>query len=110
MKIEATIKLEYSIDDREVAEFKSKVLEYIQEEIDEECNIALDDISNEDVEEFLSSAISEIIEESYKGYSGNTGIVTDDYFNTISFDYYGEDIRDLVREMAHQIYDNEEVI
>ena len=109
MKIEATIKLEYSINDSEVVGFKSKVIQYIQEEIDEEYNITLDDISNEDVEEFLCNAISEIIEESYKGYSGNTGIVTDDYFNTISFDYYGEDIRDLVQEMAHQIYDNEEV-
>ena len=31
MKIEATIRFEYSIDDSEVAGFKSKVLQYIKD-------------------------------------------------------------------------------
>ena len=107
MKIKATIQLEYSINDSEIARFKERVLECIQEEIDEECQMSLDDISNEIIEEFLNDSVPDIIEDSYKGY-GRSGIEFDNYFNTISFDYCSEDISDLVHEIAQQIYDNRE--
>lgn len=102
MKIKATVTFEYRLNDSEIAEFKSRVLEYIQENEDD-WSITLDDISNESIEEFLSESLPDIIEELYRGYDHNSGIIMDDYFGTISLDYYGEDVRGLVEEMADQI-------
>lgn len=104
MKVEATVKFEYSISNEEVAKFKSRVRDYIQEEIDWDCDVPLDDIPDSEIEEFLKETIPNLIEESHRGYCGS-GVEVDDYFNTIYFDYYGEDVRDMVRDMAHQIYD-----
>ena len=105
MKIEATIQFEYSINDSEVAGFKAKVLQHIIDHIDAGCQITLDDISINEIEEFLSEKLPDIIEEIHKGYRVNGGIEADDYLGTICFDYYGEDARDLVAEMAQLIYD-----
>lgn len=108
MKVKATITVEYSITDKEINGFKTRVLEYIQENIDEDYTKTLNDISNEVVEEFLSDAVANLITDFYAGYGGSTGLIYDDYFGTISFDYCGEDVSDLVQEMAQQIYDMRE--
>lgn len=105
MKIEATVRFEYSIDDSEVAGFKSKVLQYIKDHIDASCQITLDDIPTNEIEEFLSEKLPDIVDEIHHGYCLNGGIEADDYLGTICFDYYGEDARDLVAEMAQLIYD-----
>jgi hypothetical protein len=105
MKIETTILLEHSIDDSEIAGFKSEVLQYIKEHIDEDCQVTLDGISTNEIEEFLSEKLPDIVEEIHKGYCLDSGIEVNDYFSTIYFDYYGEDARDLVAEMAQRIYD-----
>ena len=76
------------------------MLEYIEEETEEKV---ITDISDEAIEEFLSENIPAILEEQYLGYDRNSGVIKDSYFGTISFDYYGEDIRDLVQQMAELI-------
>ena len=102
MRIKTTITVEHTLSDDQVAEFKSRVFEYIQEEV-EDCTLTLDDISNAAVEEFLSKELPNIIEDLYRGYDRNSGITTDDYFGTIGIDYYGEDVYDLIVAMADQI-------
>ena len=104
MKVEATVKFTYTINDDEVAKFKSRVIDYIQEETDWDCDITLNEISDNDVEAFLSGAILDAIEEKSFGNNYGSGIIIDDYFQSIWFDYYEEDVRDMVSDMAHQIY------
>ena len=99
MKIKTTITFEHTIPDSEVAEFKAKVLEYI----DENCETSIQDISTEVIEKFLGENIPAILEEQYAGYDSNSGVVKDSYFGTISFDYCGEGICDLVQKMAELI-------
>lgn len=100
MKIKTTITLEHTIPDSEVAEFKERVLQYIA---DEDCEVDPEDISDEAIEEFLAERIPDMIEDQYKGYCSRTGIIKDEYFGTISFDYGEEDIDDLVKEMVDLI-------
>ena len=107
MKIKSTITFTYSIDDSEITKFKSKVFEYIKEEMGEETKMTLDDISNETVEEFLSDTLPDILDEIHRGYCYDEGIECDDYFNTIRFDYHGGDVKELVREMAYRIMEVE---
>lgn len=106
MKISTIITIEYTIDDAQIEEFRFRVLQYIQEEIDANCGLTIDDISKETAEEFLKKSLPDIIEDVKKGYACNSGIDYDDYFRTISFDYCGEDIYDLVVKMAEEITNN----
>ena len=107
MKIKTTVTFEYRLEDTEIATFKEKVLEYIKEE--SELDITLDDISDELIKDYLKDSLPVIIEEIHLGYCRTEGVEIDDYFNTISFYYEGEDARELVREIATQIiYDLEE--
>ena len=106
MKIKATVTFEYTLADSTIAEFKSHVLEYIQESLDEDNGLSLDDISDESVQEFLNKALPDAIGNMYRGYSSNSGILCDDYFGTVSFDYYGEDVSDLVKDMADIVLSN----
>jgi hypothetical protein len=101
MKIKTTVTFEYRLEDKEIERFKAKVLEYIQEE--SELNITLDDIPDELVKDYLKDSLPDIIEEYHLGYCNVEGVEIDGYFNTISFDYYGEDARNLVQEIAEQI-------
>ena len=97
-----TITLEYRLEDREIDEFRNKVLEYIQDELEEET-ITIDDIPTEKIKEYLRSELPNIIEEIKQGYCDSSGVKLDDYFNTISLDYYDEDIRDMIQECANKI-------
>ena len=107
MKIKTTVTFEYRLEDTEIATFKEKVLEYIKEE--SELDITLDDISDELITDYLKDSLPVIIDEIHLGYCRTEGVEIDDYFNTISFYYEGEDARELVREIATQIiYDLEE--
>jgi hypothetical protein len=101
MKIKTTVTFEYRLEDKEIERFKAKVLEYIQEE--SELNITLDDIPDELVKDYLKDSLPDIIEEYHLGYCNVEGVEIDGYFNTIGFDYYGEDARNLVQEIAEQI-------
>jgi len=101
MRIKTTVTFEHRLEDKEIEEFKAKVLERIQEE--SELNITLDDIPDKLIEDYLKDSLPDVIQETYLGYCNTEGIVIDDYFNTISFDYYGEDARELVGEIADQI-------
>lgn len=103
MEIKTTVTFNHSIDQEEIAKFKAKVFEYVQEEIDEECNITINDISDEIVVDFLDDALPVAIEEHFKGYADNSGVMLDDYFNSIWFDYYGETVRNWVQELGDQI-------
>lgn len=101
MKIKTTVTFEYRLEDKEIATFKEKVLEYIEEE--SELNITLDDIPDELIKDYLKDSLPAIIEEIHLGYCRTEGVEIDDYFNTIGFYYEGEDARELVREIANQI-------
>lgn len=101
MKIKTTVTFEYRLEDKEIERFKAKVLEHIQEE--SELDITLDDIPDKLIEDYLKDALPDIIQEYHLGYCNVEGVEIDDYFNTISFDYYGEDARNLVDEIANQI-------
>ena len=97
-----TLTLEYRLEDREIEEFRNKVLEYIQYELEEET-ITIDDIPAEKIKEYLSSELPNIIEEIKQGYCDSSGVKLDDYFNTISLDYYDEDTRYMIQECANEI-------
>lgn len=101
MRIKSTVTFEYKLEDKEIEGFKAKVLEYIQEE--SELNITLDDIPDELINDYLKDSLPAIIEEIHLGYCRTEGVDIDDYFNTISFYYEGEDARELVSEIANQI-------
>lgn len=101
MKIKTTVTFEYRLEDKEIATFKEKVLEYIEEE--SELNITLDDIPDELIKDYLKDSLPAIIEEIHLGYCRTEGVEIDDYFNTINFYYEGEDARELVSEIANQI-------
>ncbi len=105
MEIKTTVTLEYRLDDSEVEQFRNKVLECIQDDL-EEIKITLDDIPMESVKEYLNRELPNIIEEMKHGYCYGGGVELDDYFGTINFDYYGEDIRDMIRECAKEIYES----
>lgn len=100
MKIKSTVVFEYQIGDKQIKKFKEKVLERILEET--ESNTTLDEISDEQTKHYLENALPELIKGYHLGYCDNS-IILDDYFNTIEIDYYGEDARNLVYEMADQI-------
>ena len=101
MKIKTTVTFEYRLEDKEIEGFKAEVLRYIQEE--SELNITLDDIPDELIKDYLSDSLPDIIQEIHLGYCNTEGVDIDDYFNTISFYYGGEDARELVREIGNQI-------
>lgn len=101
MIITTTITLKYRLEDREVEEFKNKVLEYIQDEFEEE-NITINDITIEKIKEYLSRELPDVIAEMRDSSCGGWGIELDN-FNTISFDFYGDVIRDMIQECANEI-------
>lgn len=101
MKIKSTVTFEYKLEDKEIEGFKAKVLERIQEE--SELNITLDDIPDQLIRDYLKDSLPDIIQEIHLGYCRTEGVEIDDYFNTISFYYGGEDAIELVREIADQI-------
>lgn len=109
MEITTTVTFKYRLDDSEVEQFRKKVFEYIEGNIDTETPITLDDISTSEVEEFLDNELTTAIEEAKQGYScGDCGVMYDDYFGTIQLDYCDEYVTDMVRELAEQIYENSE--
>lgn len=107
MECITNVTFNYSIDDQEINKFKSKVVEFIEEETGE-SDIVAEDIPNKIVYKFLRETLGTYIDEIKKGGVYNNGILLDDYFNTISFDYYGENVRELIKQLSNQIYGNEE--
>ena len=110
MEIKVNILYKYNLSDKTIEEFRNKVLENIQdnfEEIDDNKKITIEDISIEIIKEFLQRELPEYISESKRddcvSYSG---IYCDGYFNNISFNYYEEDVRELVYEISEQIYNS----
>lgn len=103
MKIKATIVLEYTLSPTDVDEFRSRVLEHIEENSEEDPGLTLDDIPLDATEKFLDVAIQNIISDQYSGYGGGNGVCCDDYFHTISLDYCEEDISDLIVNFANEI-------
>ena len=106
MELITNVTFKYSIDDKEINRFKSKVIEFIEEETGE-SDIVAEDIPNKIVYKFLRETLGTYIDDIKKGGVYNNGILLDDYFNTISFDYHGENVRELIQQMANQIYGNE---
>jgi hypothetical protein len=98
MKIKATVTFEYTLNDSEIEEFKSRVTEYIQENLDEDFDAI---IAKSFVEEFLEEKMSDILTDYCLGY--DDGITIDEYFRTIHLDYCSETISDLVAELAELI-------
>lgn len=101
MKIKSTVVFEYQIEDKQIKKFKEKVLERVLEET--ELDITLDEISDEQTIKYLQNALPDLVRDYHLGFGDSDSIAIDDYFNTISIDYYGEDARNLVYEMADQI-------
>lgn len=107
MIIKTTVTLEYRLDDSKIEEFRNKVLEYIQDELEEdgeEVDITLDDIPIKKVKEYLNRELPNVIAEMKDSSYGGWGIELDTYFNSISFNFYdGDVIRDMVQECADEI-------
>lgn len=106
MLIKTTMVLEYILYDEQIERFRKKVLEYIQDDFEEEGgdnNIALDDIPIDKIKEYLNRELPEVITEMKDSSYGGWGIELDTYFNTINFDFYGDVIRDMVQECAYEI-------
>jgi len=106
LKINIKLSLIYDLPHEQVNVFKQKVFEYIQEKY-EESNMAYTDISDEFIANFLQTEVAEIVALDLQGEYQCGGINCDDYFKTISLDYYGEDVRELVRECAERIVEGE---
>ena len=110
MKIDVLVKYEYNIAEEEIERMKSKILENIQNDFEDEDDInkiTINDISIDIIKEYLSSELPEYIKESKNGYdSGYSGVVCDDYFNTITLNYYEEDVNELISNLSEKIYNN----
>lgn len=110
MKIDVLVKYEYNIAEEEIERMRNKVLENIQNDFEDEDDInkiTINDISIDIIKEYLSSELPEYIKESKNGYdSGYSGVVCDDYFNTVTFNYYEEDINELISNLSEKIYNN----
>ena len=106
MIIKTTVTFEYRLDDDQVEQFRDKVLECIQDELEElgeKTTVTLDDVPTESVKEYLNRELPNIIDEIKQGYCYGGGVEFDDYFGTISLDYYGDDVRCMIRECAEEI-------
>jgi hypothetical protein len=74
---------------------------YVEENF-EECSIkSLDDIPDKIVEGVLTDSISELMMLN-RATNNYDGVLIDDLFNKISFDFYGEAITDLVKKCVEQ--------
>ena len=99
MKIQTTIIFEYKLADDEVEEFRQRVLERLEEE----NMLTPKEIPIEEIEDYLSNKLPDVIAEAKQGYG--SGIMFDVFFGTISFDYCDECVSDMVYECA-QKYEN----
>lgn len=98
MKFHVVRKASYTIDNEQIIKFKQEMLEYYEEEYldeDEELSYTLEDISDEIVEKVLADTLQCIFEDGdYYCY----GIKFDDYFDSVSLDFYEEGVRECIRE------------
>ena len=83
MECITNVTFKYSIDDKEINKFKSKVIEFIEEETGE-SDIVAEDIPNKIVYKFLRETLGTYIDEIKKGGVYNNGILLDDYFSKIN--------------------------
>lgn len=105
MDINVQITLNYKLQEDELIRFKERCLEYANDRCDE-CPInSVDDISDEAVELTISSCLPDILESRRLGCSGG-GVILDDYFNSISFDFSEEDAQILVEECVEHILEH----
>lgn len=104
MKFNVERKATYNLDDLSVKKFKTRMLEYRENEMHEDGTLlenekfpyTIDDISDDIVHEALAETIQDAFGNSE--CSGYTGVSFDDYFSTIFLDFTEEDVRDCVCE------------
>ena len=98
MKFNVVRRASYTIDDEQIIKFKQEMLEYYEEEYldeDEELSYTIDDISDEIVEKVLGDTLQRIFED---GDDYDHGINFDNYFDSVSLDFYEEGVRECVHE------------
>ncbi len=95
----------YSVNEDEISKFKLKVVKLLNEE-DEAEIFAESDISDNIVKEALLDLIQSAFRQSCPSQLGDTGVIFNDYFESISFDYSKEDVQDTVYEAAALVRDN----
>lgn len=102
MEISVQITKTFDICPDEVLKFRAQCLQYVQEHY-EECAIkSLDDIPGEAIESVVTDALPSIIESKDVGYDDG-GVIIDDCFSSINFDFYEDTASDLVRECVEYI-------
>ena len=98
MKFNVVRRASYTIDDEQIIKFKQEMLEYYEEEYldeDEELSYTIEDISDEIVEKVLGDTLQCVFED---GDDYCYGIGFDDYFGSVSLDFYEEGVRECVHE------------
>ena len=98
MKFNVVRRATYTISDDEIKQFKRAMLEYYEEEYldeDEECSYTIADISDKIVKEVLADTLQYIFEDGDDYYHG---IEFNDYFGSVTLDFYEDGVRECVRE------------
>jgi hypothetical protein len=96
----------YTVNDNHINMFKGAVVKLLNEE-DEEENFKIEDISDNIVCEVLQDLIQKSFQACCPSNRGDTGVIFDDYFETISFDFCEEDVIDTVYEAAALVRDGD---
>ncbi|MBQ7818561.1 MAG: hypothetical protein IJ341_02570 [Bacteroidales bacterium] len=104
MKFNVVRKSTYTLEDSSVEKFKKKMLAYREDEMREDGTLlesekfpyTIEDISDDIVHEALAETIQEVFDS--PNCERYTGILFDDYFETIALDFTEVDVRDCVRE------------
>lgn len=102
MEIKLQIARYYDIPDSEIGNLKYRCLEYATERF-EECSIkGFEDIPDDTLLDIISDFIENMSCTSWDDFA-HQGIVIQDYFNTIGFDFHEEGARDLVQQCVETI-------
>lgn len=98
MKFNLVRRVTYTIDNEQIIKFKQKMLEYYEEEYldeDEELSYTIVDIPDRIIKKVLADTLQCIFEDGdYYCY----GIKFDDYFDSVTLDFYEEGVRECVHE------------
>ena len=88
----------YTLDKASIKAFKERMIECFEEkylEDGQECHYTIDDISDDIIKEPLA----ELIQEAFQYYGQfNSGVIFDDYFNSVGLECSEEDVRDVIYE------------
>lgn len=102
MKFNVVKRSTFTLYEESIKAFKEKMIQYLKNEMEEDGKLeddekfpyTIEDISDDIVEESISDIIQDVFENDYD----DSGIIFDDYFRTISFDFNEEDVRDCIYE------------